>query len=192
MLYEVITPSAGAGSYTITYTYSNGTCSNTATDNITVYALPNVTLTVPPAYDNVCIDEAQFALTGGLPIGGTYYIDGVASINFNPVTQGSIPSPHVVTYSYTNANSCTNTATDNITVHDLPVVGIVGLNPSYNFVYCMLYEVITNLGKQRESCKFCLQNRFKAGLTGGICPLHGCDLFLQGTFLFIQCFNIER
>lgn len=123
---------ATAGVHVVTYSYTDvNLCTNTADENITVYDLPVVTLTVPVAYNDVCIDEASFALSGGLPVGGIYDIDGGVNANFDPAAETTVPAPHVITYTYTDANSCVSSATDvtGITVHALPVVGIVNLDP---------------------------------------------------------------
>ncbi|WP_035758377.1 T9SS-dependent choice-of-anchor J family protein [Hugenholtzia roseola] len=109
---------AGAGSHTITYSFTDANgCTNTATQNITVNPLPTVTL---GAFANVCISAPAFALTGGAPAGGTYSGTGVTAGNFNPATAGA--GSHTITYSFTDANGCTNTATQNITVNPLPTV----------------------------------------------------------------------
>ncbi|MFZ9847885.1 MAG: beta strand repeat-containing protein, partial [Flavobacteriales bacterium] len=111
---------AGAGSHTITYTYTNGNgCTNTATDAMTVNALPVVTLTLTD--DAACVSEGAFNLGGGAPLGGTYSGTGVGvSPSFNPATAGV--GSHTITYTYTDGNGCTNTATDGMTVNALPVV----------------------------------------------------------------------
>lgn len=111
---------AGVGPHTITYSHTdvNG-CTATATDVLTVNALPVVTLTLGD--DAACIDEAAFNLTGGLPAPGTYSGTGVGiSPSFDPGVAGV--GPHTITYSHTDVNGCTNTATDILTVNDLPNV----------------------------------------------------------------------
>jgi gliding motility-associated-like protein len=111
---------AGVGSHTITYTYTDGNgCTNTATDGMTVNALPVVTLTLTD--DAACVSESAFNLGGGVPLGGTYSGTGVGvSPSFNPATAGV--GAHTITYTYTDGNGCTNTATDGMTVNALPVV----------------------------------------------------------------------
>jgi hypothetical protein len=110
---------AGAGTHTITYSYTDGNgCTNTpCTFTITVNALPVMTC---PSNSSVCIDAVAFALTGGSPVGGTYSGVGVSAGNFNPATAGA--GTHTITYSYTDGNTCTNTCTFTITVNALPVV----------------------------------------------------------------------
>jgi gliding motility-associated-like protein len=107
---------AGAGTHTITYTYTNGSgCTGSATQTITVNALPVVSLS---PFTAVCTNTPAFALSGGSPAGGVYSGTGVSAGNFNPATAGA--GTHTITYTYTNASSCTNSTTQNITVNTPP------------------------------------------------------------------------
>ena len=109
----IFTPSsATAGTYTITYSYTDGnSCSNTATQNITVNAQPTVTL---GNFTAVCANAPSFTLSGGLPLSGTYFGSGVSSGSFDPSAAGNgIKS---ITYKFTDANSCTDSASSNIVV----------------------------------------------------------------------------
>lgn len=85
-----------------------GTYSNPLT--ITRY-LPEVTVMLP-AY--VGLPEPPFQLTSGTPQGGTYEGPGVSNGWFDPAAAGM--GEHTITYTYTDLNSCTNSATDIITV----------------------------------------------------------------------------
>jgi len=113
----------GLGTHTITYTYSNGTCSNHKSKTLTVYPLPNPTLA---AFDPVCVDEASFTLTGGNPTGGTYTGPGVSGGTFNPATAGV--NTHTITYTVTE-NGCSNAATNTITEKGLPEVSLADYSP---------------------------------------------------------------
>ncbi len=73
--------------------------------------LPEVSVMLP-AY--VALPEPPFVLTGGLPEGGTYSGPGVSNGMFDPAAAGM--GPHTITYTYTDVNLCTNSATDVITV----------------------------------------------------------------------------
>ncbi len=113
--------SVGIGTHTITYTYVDGNgCSNTATNDINVIALPTVSLTLTD--DQECVTSTSVALGGGTPIGGTYSGTGVSGTNFDPSAAGA--GVHTITYSYTDGNGCENTATDNIIVFALPTVSL--------------------------------------------------------------------
>ncbi|WP_157814062.1 T9SS type A sorting domain-containing protein [Olleya sp. Bg11-27] len=116
---------AGIGTHTITYTYTNANgCTNAASDTIEVFALPTVAFTAPA---DLCIDAGeQTGLGGGTATGGVYSGTGVAddgngtSYSFDPAVAGI--GTHTITYTYTNANGCTNAASDAIEVFALPTV----------------------------------------------------------------------
>jgi|GEM_PF-1065214 len=105
-----------AGEYDLMYTYTdeNG-CSNSAMGTIVVLELPEVTLM---AYAPVCEGSEAFDLYGGLPEGGTYFVDYVPAVTFNPEMAGQ----YDLMYMYTDENGCTNFATGIILVNPLPVV----------------------------------------------------------------------
>ncbi len=84
---------------------------------ITVYEAPNVTL---DPFDNVCIQEPPFTLTGGNPSGGTYSGDGVTDNVFDPQAAGV--GTHTITYYYEDIFGCSNTATADIYVD--PCTGV--------------------------------------------------------------------
>ncbi len=108
---------AGAGTHTITYTYSNSNgCTNSASTGITVNPLPVVSA---GTYAPVCINNGNVVLTGS-PSGGIFSGPGVSGNSFNPSTAGV--GTHTITYTYSNSNGCTNSATTSITVNPLPVV----------------------------------------------------------------------
>jgi hypothetical protein len=86
-------------------------CENTSSQTITVHDLPVVSL---GTYTSVCDYTPAFTLTGGLPVGGTYSGTGVTTGSFDPASAGL--GTHTITYSYTDANSCENSATESILV----------------------------------------------------------------------------
>ncbi|MDP4281415.1 MAG: FISUMP domain-containing protein [Bacteroidota bacterium] len=116
---------AGTGTHIITYTYTNSNnCTGTDSKSITVHAAPVVTIS---PLTPVCINASPFALTGGLPSGGTYSGSGVSGNTFDPAAAGT--GIHTITYTYTNSDSCTNSASNTIQVNPLPVVTFAVLNP---------------------------------------------------------------
>ncbi len=118
------------GTQTITYTYIDGNgCSNAAMETFTVNNLPNVTLTF--AFAPICSTDPSFSLSGGSPAGGTYSGVGVTAGNFNPGTAGV--GVHMVTYDYTDANGCSASAMDDVTVNDC--LNLNELNSSNITVY---------------------------------------------------------
>lgn len=111
---------AGEGIHEISYTNANEFgCDSTATSTLNVMALPLVTLDV---FEDMCIDEGELELIGGLPLGGTYSGNGVENGIFDPVTAGE--GVHAITYTYLNAEGCENFEASNITVFPLPEVDL--------------------------------------------------------------------
>ncbi len=113
---------AAAGTYTVTYTYTDGNgCSDSKTDDITVDALPVVTLTLDTA--SACKNITSVVLSGGNPANGAYSGSGVTGNTINPSAIST--GPHIITYTYTNlVTTCVNTATGTFTVNALPVLAL--------------------------------------------------------------------
>jgi len=114
---------AGIGTHTITYSFTNSNnCTYTATDDIEVFALPNVSLTLDT--DVICANNTSISLSGGSPGAGSYSGNGVNSTTgvFDPNAAGV--GTHTITYTFTDANSCTSTASDDIEVFAVPTVSL--------------------------------------------------------------------
>ena len=115
---------AGSGIHTISYTYTSGSnCTNTASQSITVLALPTITTSTMP---DVCIDLTPFPLAFASPTGGIYSGPGVSGTDFNPAVAGA--STHTLTYTFTDLSGCTNTATQQIAVLALPTLTFTALS----------------------------------------------------------------
>jgi len=111
------------GLYYVTYTDINGCSSTSDTLNINVFSLPTVTIgSLPP----MCTYNSPHTLVEGTPTGGIYLGSGVTNDQFDPSVAGV--GTHTITYKYTDANSCTNTATSEITVDLCLSVNEQGLN----------------------------------------------------------------
>jgi hypothetical protein len=95
---------AGIGQHIITYSFQN--CGGSDTSLISVVTSPvDVTLALEPSW--TCLATPAFALSGGLPVGGTYSGTGVSNGIFTPATAGV--GNHFITYSFTDVNSgCTD------------------------------------------------------------------------------------
>ncbi|HNR18874.1 MAG TPA: M4 family metallopeptidase [Bacteroidia bacterium] len=104
-----------AGVYQVTYNYSNGTCSGSDVANITVNAQPIVDA---GTYSALCENASSISLNG-TPSGGTFSGAGIIGNNFNPL---GLVGTNNVSYNYTDANGCSNSATSSIVVNGLPVV----------------------------------------------------------------------
>jgi len=101
-----------AGIYSVTVTV--GGCSTTSADT-TVIVNPLPTVSLAPFTIAPCAQAAAFTLTGGLPAGGTYSGIGVVSGKFYPGSAGAVQG---ITYTVTDINGCSNSASSNMTVHD--------------------------------------------------------------------------
>lgn len=109
--------------YTVTGTSGNG-C--TASANVTVTVNPNPVVTLSP-FSAICSNASPLSLSGGTPAGGTYSGTGVSGGQFNPAVSGS--GTFLITYTFTNANGCTGTASQSITVNPTPNTTIVPSGP---------------------------------------------------------------
>ncbi len=102
------------GTYTVTYSFTNGTCANTATTDITVNALPTVSAITGPSGTNV-----GFTITlSNTTTGGTWSSDntGVASVNATSgVVTGVSAGTATITYTVTSGG-CTNSVNKVITI----------------------------------------------------------------------------
>lgn len=141
------TPAAGisaAGTYTITYQYTNAIagCTGTATVDQIVWPLPT------PFFNNLnsmyCVVDPVFNLDAtpspGTVTGGFFKVDGSVATTFDPTT---LPSgTHQVVYTFTDGNNCTDSVTQNVAVNELPVLSIVGLAPTY----CEYDATVTLMG----------------------------------------------
>lgn len=108
----------GAGPITATITVTPTASSCVGPDStfiITINPLPVITF---PALPTVCETSPAFTLDSATPAGGTYSGTGVSGNIFNPIVAG--PGTFIITYSYTDTNSCTNTATQSIVVDPAP------------------------------------------------------------------------
>jgi hypothetical protein len=108
---------SGAGTFILNYNYtdSNG-CSAEDTSYITVNTLPSVNFS---SLSPRCQNGGPLTLTGGTPAGGVYSGPGVGGGVFYSAIAGA--GQHTITYTYTNVNNCSNTATQPITVNPKPL-----------------------------------------------------------------------
>ncbi len=135
---NIIGSSAGPTFYYYIYNWQvqNDPCISTRTP-----VIANIGTTVTysaTTYDTLCIDAPPFALSGGTPTGGTYSGTGVNSGSFDAATSGN--GNHTITYSYTDINNCTNTATQDIFVYSC----ITGINANVESSGIALYPNPTN------------------------------------------------
>lgn len=102
---------AGLGTDTVFYTFTNNKgCVNSDYEVFIVDSVPNVTLNGLPS---LCTNDAPITLTGGLPTGGFYAGPGVAGGIFTPAQSGGAGNKFI-TYTYTDANGCSNSVTNTL------------------------------------------------------------------------------
>ena len=125
MTYTFDPAAAGVGTHTLSYMV-NG---QTAMDDVVVFSAPTATFT---ALSDVCENTGvQSGLMGGSPAGGVYAGPGVTddgngmTYSFDPASAGL--GMHTITYTYTNANGCSDTASDVVIVNQLPTVAFIAL-----------------------------------------------------------------
>ena len=116
------TAGKNAGSYTVKVSDANG-CKDTASAVLKVNQKPNVKLaSLPP----VCLDISSLALKGGNPLGGFYEIQQGTIWQKDSVVQikNKAAGSYAIRYTYSDANSCVNTASINLVINDLPTLTI--------------------------------------------------------------------
>ncbi|MFC2111493.1 BNR-repeat neuraminidase N-terminal domain-containing protein, partial [Bacteroidota bacterium] len=118
---------AGIGIHSITYSYTNiNGCTNSQTHSITVNPMPVVSFS--GLANSYCLNASMVALSG-VPVGGTFSGPGISGTNFSPLTAGV--GSHNIIYTYTSAQGCSNTSTQNVIVNSLPNVSFSGLSANY-------------------------------------------------------------
>lgn len=107
-----------AGTFNLVYSTGVGNCLTRDTMQLVVNPLPVVNA---GADFTLCIDAGATTLNG-TPTGGTWSGAGITNPagTFTPATAGS--GNHVLTYTFTDANSCTNSDQLTATVNPLPAV----------------------------------------------------------------------
>ena len=115
------------GSYTFTWTEDNNGC--TDSDDVTVVfnALPIVSFTGLDA--QYCVDYTMAVPLIGSPAGGTFSGLGISGNSFIPSVAGV--GTIFITYTYTDANGCTDSETQTVDVNGLPTVTFSGLDAAY-------------------------------------------------------------
>lgn len=110
------------GVHNIVYQYTNSySCISTATQTITVYAVPVAGFTVNN--NAQCVLGNQFVFTGTSTGASSYawnFGDGTNSTVVSPVKTYTTPGTYTVTLTATNSNNCAETYSGTITVHPQP------------------------------------------------------------------------
>jgi hypothetical protein len=102
-------------------TVTDDGCSNTDAVQVKVNPLPTVSITATPA--SICINSVYDVSFTTIPSSGGD-ISGFSGDHFDPPTEGS--GIHPVTYTYTDANGCSNGAEVNVKVLAPPTLSDLG------------------------------------------------------------------
>ncbi|MCD6067063.1 MAG: hypothetical protein K0S33_1889 [Bacteroidetes bacterium] len=98
---------------TITVAVGNS-CGNSSTQTLTVSVNPLPIVSYVQSPSTVCVDNTSLPLAGASPAGGTFNGTAVTGSTFDASTAGV--GTYTITYTYTDPNSCTDTANSTITV----------------------------------------------------------------------------
>lgn len=166
------TASSASGSISVT---ADNVCGSSTPQTlaITVNSLPGVTFTYPGT-DTICIDDGIQTLSGGMPAGGTYSGTGVTGINFDPNIAGL--GDHIITYSFTDGNNCTNS--DIITLTVIGCAGIEDNNPSSIVVYPNPFTSTITVSGMEENSNLSIYNSLGQKIDNWIAT---------GTSILINC-----
>jgi PKD repeat protein len=114
-----------AGTYQITYSFTDGSCSNSTQTALTIFALPTASISYSGSpycntgMANVTLNgqtAGTFASTSGLSLNQT-----TGEINLAESMAGT----YIVTYTFTNGN-CVNATNTTVSINPLPTPGISG------------------------------------------------------------------
>ena len=111
-----------AGSYTVTVTDANGCSVTSAPTVVTVNPLP--TTAAITGTSSVCIGGTTLLSTTATNPVWSSANTAVATVAANGLVTGVSAGTAVVSYTITNANGCTNTASVTVTVNQLPTAAI--------------------------------------------------------------------
>ncbi len=114
-----------AGSYTVTVTDANGCSVTSAPTVVTVNALP--TTAAITGTNSVCIGGTTLLSTTATNPVWSSANTAVATVAANGLVTGVSAGTVVVSYTITNANGCTNTASVTVTVNQLPTAAIASV-----------------------------------------------------------------
>lgn len=104
---------AGAGSFPISYSITNGACTTTAGITILVNAAPTASIVNPKTF--FCKDQKNTFLSGS-PAGGAFSGSGIVTNGAFSPSAAIVGTSNIVVYTYTDVNGCSDTASVRITV----------------------------------------------------------------------------
>jgi hypothetical protein len=117
----------------------------------TIYVHPLIETSFDIAETNVCSNSGVFELPQGLPIGGTYSINGTEVLEIN--TSNFSNEFVTVTYTYVSENFCSSTATDSLFI-DVCTSLKSNLSSSTKFIYNDSENTIYFIGESHFNSQF--------------------------------------
>lgn len=126
ILNDTLNPAiAGVGIHIISYSYINSFgCGDTVQKVITVLQKPQ--LSFDPIGD-ICLNDENISLNQATPSGGDYTINGNLATEIDPEDIGE--GSHILSYSFTNSNGCTDSIVQNIHIYEPPIVQLNTIDP---------------------------------------------------------------
>lgn len=116
-----------AGEYSVTVTDENGCSATSDVLIIEEFSLPNVSIS---EVEGLCVDDDAITLQAS-PSGGTFTGTNVAGNSFNPAVEGEFE----VTYTFTDENNCSNSASTTIVVEDCDDVSVTSFDGNHFKLY---------------------------------------------------------
>ena len=115
---------ANAGKQWIRYQFTNSTPSGcTWLDSVEIEILPSPMVQLA-RIRNFCTHEEEFTLAGGIPAGGTYFIDEIETTTVDLSQAGT----YDLSYEYENADGCSGSASQPVIVNQSPDKPIITLD----------------------------------------------------------------
>ena len=114
----------------INYTYTDtNSCSNNQNISLMVNDLINISNS-NNLIKEFCLNDSISVLNNYLPIGGTYYGNGISNNQFNPSLAGI--GQQIINYEYIDSNGCLSNIIDTFNVNALPIVNLTSIETCEN------------------------------------------------------------
>ena len=128
----------------INYTYTDiNSCTNIQNISLIVNNLTNITSS-NSLIKEFCLNDSISVLNNYLPIGGTYYGNGIFNNQFNPSSVGI--GQQLINYEFIDSNGCLSSIIDTFNVNALPVVNLTSIEICENSLPITLNNGLPNGG----------------------------------------------
>ena len=109
----------------INYTYTDiNSCTNNQNISLVVNDLTNITSS-NSLINEFCLNDSISVLNNYLPIGGTYFGNGISNNLFDPSLAGV--GQQLVNYEFVDSNGCLSSIIDTLNVNALPIVNLTSI-----------------------------------------------------------------